>query len=743
MGADFDVPVEVSSKEKFYWQKSEYAEEDEILRERWGNTDGPFNEVEGRGVKKSILSRKEQLEYLDCRDGLVDEKREIMDEVFCLDWKNSESVKKVAELLQKCIQLVNSQYDDDTDTELETFSRGFVRSNGSEKYILNELFVPILLEIQKNAFPEHIQKLNKGLMKVAIDNFDPESELYLQNKFVAEILKTTIETGGVEQVNIVANFVKENWKREGNNLDERVGSTYSEIDLEYTFSSQIEELHKAICEGVLLREWNVDQTTKVAKTLSETVGLNSWGCLGSYKKAFEHLGANESFPYLIENLRSEDVLTRRMSAEILYSLEVGEITIDNPEGVRYFDKLYMLVKEDDPDFFVRLYDKRAYVKRIDRNGKIGILSANHEILGFFQLDLESKPGKLKAEVKELMTKDIFLPKADESEDDKTLRTMMMEIFLTDYRETQQEIVKRTEIELNSLELHEQGWFVSFWSDKKTTDVQKEKVANLARKYGEVGIKAFLTLDYGESADSLIEFMDSETLEELDKETVLRNYAILLNRSFEWRKTFDVIEEGMDFEFSAEAHEAMIRKSTEFLRKAMLINVEDNRKGELKNLVEKMSALSSTLQTCRGLHGDSKNLLCTEVKPNLGSKSWILVDVATNSRMVVSVRTEKVYDERLKKFLPFRVNIQNDEPGKESVRIAFDLDDVRLSLDIGFGKLSKKVHPTLETKVALEGVEGTEGGHVSASFSPETSKNFPKVTRQLSDYMTKRFGDVTV
>jgi len=213
-------------------------------------------------------------------------------------------------------------------------------------------------------------------------------------------------------------------EEEMQNVVEMYQPNYSEGDLMYDYNPS-RVVHQEICKAILLREAKDSETAKMlASFLSKVITFNSTGSLGEYIEAFEYLGADNSFPYLIENLRSDDELTRRMSAEILYSLEAREKTIDNPEGIEYFKKMYVLVSKEDPEFFVKMYEKRAKVLRLSRE-KISVIDETG-IVGFFQLELENQSNHIRAEVKKLETKDVFLPKADETEEDRLLRRILME-----------------------------------------------------------------------------------------------------------------------------------------------------------------------------------------------------------------------------------------------------------------------------------------------------------------------------
>lgn len=533
--------------------------------------------------------------------------------------------------------------------------------------------------------------------------------------------------------------------------------TYGALD------DHMKRVHSAICNEVSSKKLN--DLKGAALMLSKTLSYSSEGTLDAYIEAFGALGSDIAFPYLIENLKSDDLLTRRMSAEILYSLELKSLRV-SPDGVQYFNKVYKLVDEQDPNFWSNYYREllvsaegdvkngefeiRNRIRLLDEEGKVGIFGEKG-LLGYFKLKLEGGSEHINTNVTYLAAKDFFLEKADEKPEDRLLREVMLHTLLEDYAEVREEVEARSGLKLHALKLHEQGWFIAFWTDKKTTPDEKERVIRMAKKYGTDGIKAFLALDYGEAAEEIISFMESKDLNEDDKKAIMHSYAHLSDRSMEWRKTLDAIEKGQDFKFSAEVHEAMIRKSTEFLRQAILIKDDETRVEDLNKLIKGMQRITETMEVCSGLYGDSKRLVLQAAENNSGvSRYWRFHDTKSSAQLKVSIRTEMERDAGRGIDVVERINItmQPDRGGnknkrqKEEVSIRFDLDRVRgikiLSMDWGFGrKMIGGEHPTAVVGNMIADT-AEEGGHVSFSFRPETSEHFPDVTKQLWQYMDDRY-----
>ena len=155
-----------------------------------------------------------------------------------------------------------------------------------------------------------------------------------------------------------------------------------------------------ITKSIVNYPWREGEEKEVSKFLTEYLSINSLGNLDIFVDAFQKFGVENATKYLLDNLKSDDVLTRRMSAEILYRLELGKMGVDD-KGVEYLGKLYDLGKYNDPDFFVR---------RLNNSGLMAILAEDGgNIEGVFPLDLYADGDVIRAEIRQLMSQELFLP----------------------------------------------------------------------------------------------------------------------------------------------------------------------------------------------------------------------------------------------------------------------------------------------------------------------------------------------
>ena len=649
-------------------------------------------------------------------------------------------------------------------------------TNNHEKHLIVERLMEIANEEMENCEVEYITVcgvlLSKAIEIGGVVACNPVIDFFERNTTPFERIsdedaeKKLVEILGKKKVKDIKNDPDEGfYARTLESMKAYMGQDFDRSMLSFD-DGDLRDLHVSICDSVLKKELNREDRLQWISALSKTLGMDSKGCLDNYVEVFERLGVEDSFPYLLQNLKSENELLRRMSAEILYSLELSSLKI-SPEGVLYFNKIYKLIDKEDGLFWENYYHELLEkaenvskegefaisdaIKLLDEEGKVGIFG-KQGLLGFFKLELEGGVEQVNVDVIQLAVNDFFLKKADDGPEAELLRKTMMETILEEYARVRVEVERKSGLKLHALKLHEQGWFLAFWTDKKTTQEEKERFLRIVKKYGTNGIKTFLTLDYGESSGDLISFLESKNIDEPDKKKLLRNYAHMLDRSFEWRKAFEAIETGLEFKFAAESHEAMIRKSTEILRQAMILDNDSTRRGEFRKLLEGMSKLTKTMEVCTGLYGESRRLALQESRDTSEhGKFWRFHDTLSQAQLKISIRTKPEIDiNRGGKEIVERINItlqpdRRDNKHKrqrEEVRIGFDLDRVKgtniLSMDWGFGrKMNAGLHPT-EVLGNLVPDTAEEGGHASVSFRPETSEHFPEITERLWTYLDERY-----
>lgn len=695
----------------------------------------------------------------------------------------------------------------------EMFSDSFDgRSEGSHVHFMNEMLIPTLQSLEhacKTATHEQKKEALDVLLSFAKEHFNTDHPA--TNTFRYELLVTGINILGTEALpyvnssfNDLFGKIQESEERFQRIMQDELGlSRGTEVtwafntetgELGYfdkkTLSDKIlaigpqtdeefftpNELEFGFHEHLLLHKDVVhflgkyvgehpEATDEVVGFLCDFMKYNSQGTLNDYVEVLQDISVDRTYTHLLKTLKSEDVLKRRMSAEILYRLEVGKIGITSKEGVSYFNKVYRLIKENDPDFFVRLYrDGDAYVQRVDSQGSIGVFNGSASLLGFFKLDLEADEVAVDALVHEISSKEVFLPKADEKPDERKAREAFLELFLAGYGKLFEQINNETGIKLNSLDLHEQGWFVVYYS--QASETQKEHLKEYVRKYGELGLKVFLSLDYGESGDAILRYTENSRSSEEQQHDVMLHFYKIANRAFDWRKVFEKAEIGLPYKFSSEVHEALIRKCSEYFRAALLIETGQGREVTMKDLIDSMKSVSYALDVLKGLYEENSALVLEgnpQVQAEYADKegraliedaraTWTILDKETGSRVVISVRPQQTVAVGNRPGGEARINfkITNKAKGIET-RIGVDLSDYgenvgvpgkepAISLDLGTGLPDReaKIYPSQRVGRVLELVQGSEGGHNEASFSTETAKNFKAIAHKFVDYMEDRF-----
>lgn|GEM_PF-1697195 len=704
-------------------------------------------------------------------------KNEIWDKLQALKAEQVSKPEDYMALLKTGIEMMQTKLPD----RLEWYGSGDDGYSVRDTYVINEAVVPVLLEIER-ILPEtsNNREILLSLATSCGANFELDYEEL--NPLAGEILTTIIVAGKAESVPYVIDIFKginAGWRESADDHDASLlledseqGEWSSDYYKDYSatglgyMDSHMRSLHMYLCRtccGLELRD--EQDKSELARMLSETLSIESSGSLGSYVEAFDKLGSSIGYPYLLQNLISEDVLTRRMSAEILYRLEIGKIGITSKEGVSYFDKVYKLAKENDPDFFVRLYrDGDAYVQRVDSHGSIGVFNNNNHLLGFFKLDLEAEENTIDAIVHEITSKDVFLPKADEKPDERKARESFLELFLAGYGQLFEQLNEETGIKLNSLELYEQGWFIVYYA--QASETQKEQLKEFVKKYGEFGLKVFLALDYGEAGEAILQYTGSSYSSEKQQHEVLLQFYKVANRAFEWRKVFENVEMGLEYKFSSEIHEALLRKCSEYFRAALLIERGEGGEVTIKDLLESMNSVSYALDVLKGLY-DKDSALILEGKPQVQAEyadesgkdlitdartTWTILDRKTGSRVVISVRPQQTVAVGNRPGGEARINfkVTNKTNGIET-RIGVDLSDYGeytgipgkapvVSLDLGTGLPDRRaeIYPSQRVGRVLGLVVGSEGGHNEASFSSEAARHFESIAHKFVDFMENKF-----
>ena len=109
------------------------------------------------------------------------------------------------------------------------------------------------------------------------------------------------------------------------------------------------------------------------------------------------------------------------------------------------------------------------------------------IEGVFPLDLYADGDVVQAEIRQIMSQELFLPKADETQEQRQQREHYLQLFLENYENIFNDgFFEDVGVKLNSLDLHEQGWFLLNYLELSKQENIKElnRLKSFVSKYGE-------------------------------------------------------------------------------------------------------------------------------------------------------------------------------------------------------------------------------------------------------------------
>lgn len=634
--------------------------------------------------------------------------------------------------------------------------------SGAYRHLIDKAFLPVLSKLEGiglNSNSPDRSAIVSRLEEYVQEHYEFHPWDFHRASELASSMLQIDGTGAFPSIRRVSEYITDT----GNNpyfqelVEEYDEQHYSPAYLEFD-DPEYRRFHFVVVEAIADHSWSGDERPVAARFLTEYLSVNSEGNLRAYVAAFEDLGIDNAAPYLLRNLKSDDVLTRRMSAEILFRLELGKVGVTE-KGVEYLGKLYNLGKYNDPDFFVR---------RLNNLGLMAVLAKDGgNVGGVFPLDLYAEEGVIQVEVRQLMSQELFLPKADETPAQREQREEYLKLFLENYESIfNDEFFEDTGVRLNSLELHEQGWFLLNYlrlSDQENAE-GLEQLRDFVTEYGEYGLKSFLALEYGGSGQEILEFAEAPELSKEEKLAVFKNFYAIANEALNWREVFGQVEAGAGYEFAPQVHEAFVRKNAEFFRAAQTIARGEGGDVTVGELLKNMNTVAFSLRALKGIYEDN-SALRLEQKPqtqdeydkdgNLvesASSSFILVDKGKRVRIVVSIRTQPTVRQGNTAGGEARINFSvTDLKTKERARIGFDLSDYgdfigeadkpsAVSLDLGVGQPDREagIWPSQRVGRVLELAGGSEGGHNELSFKPEVAEHFPKVAKRFKGYIESRF-----
>jgi hypothetical protein len=303
--------------------------------------------------------------------------------------------------------------------------------------------------------------------------------------------------------------------------------------------------------------------------------------------------------------------------------------------------------------------------------------------------------------------------------------------------------------------------------------ERKRIIDFTSKFGELGLKAFLTLDYAKEddvstlADNMLSLFESSSLSHEVTEQVLSHFYRASNRAFELRGVFETAEKGLAVPFAAHLHEALIRKFSEYLQAIVLVEQGKAEGVTLDEVLKSMGDIEFALGELQGLYKEGVDLgphaLSLIKKPHSkaeyvdaeGSRleenavtTWELKN-GVGTSVVTTIRPEPTYTIGNRFGGGARVNfaVKNREQGCD-VRIAIDTERVMgadgvskwlVSLDLGtLGKEKGQEKPSEAVSRMLKVVESSEGGHNYGSFELTSMDDFRQVADKFSSYMHERY-----
>ena len=639
------------------------------------------------------------------------------------------------------------------------------------RYLMNEAFLPTLDKLEKIALNKSIDNLEtvEDLERYIYENYEYDAWFFGR---ASEITNSMLNIGGLEALpsirkaseyitNIENHPDYEYWADEGFE-EESTAEVHYYNDPAYLEFAEPEHFgfHSSVVQSIADYPWDENDKPIVSRFLAGYLDVNSLGSLGKYVDAFENLGVENSVPLLLGKLKDDNVLSRRMSAEILFRLELGKIGVTE-EGVDYLGKLYDLGKYNDPDFFVR---------RLNNSGLMAILEEEGgNIEGVFPLNLHAEEDVVQAEIRQLVSQELFLPKADETSEQRQQREQYLQLFLENYENIfNDDFFENTGVKLNSLDLHEQGWFLLSYLNlaEQENGEGLEHLKTFVREYGEYGLKSFLSLEYGGSGQEILDFTETTELTKEEKSAIFKNFYGIANEALNWREVFGRIDVDAKFGFAAQVHEALIRKNAEFFKAAQIIAKGEGQGISMGELLDSMSSVREALSVLRGFYQDGSKLeldgsrdnnpdiaseymdATHEEKAEGARQTWYFNDPETGDKIKVLIRPESTYTKGLTGArINFEVNLRNGN----DVRIAFDVSHYHelmdeedaepvVSLDLGV-KYGNRKNPRFSTQNVgnvLDIVPESEGGHNEASFAGVTPDNFKEISYGFISYLKSRY-----
>lgn len=196
---------------------------------------------------------------------------------------------------------------------------------------------------------------------------------------------------------------------------------------------------------------------------------------------------------LMVELNSDELDERRQKAtlSLLFRLELGQVGISE-EGLDYLGQRFDLGEYNDPSNFAQ---------RITADGKVGVFDTERNLEGFVQLETddfergdEDNEQAIRKEVMAVTAKMLFIPRPDETDEEKVQRVKILDDFKANYFDTYLGMFsERSDLRFNNLNLPEQGWVLQYLQG--ATEKEREQFFEFVSKFGEDGFFAFRSMEF--------------------------------------------------------------------------------------------------------------------------------------------------------------------------------------------------------------------------------------------------------
>ncbi len=234
---------------------------------------------------------------------------------------------------------------------------------------------------------------------------------------------------------------------------------------------------------------------------------------------FPEYGAEKLFEVIDQASKTKDSDLHKDALKLLCRIELGRIGISE-EGIKYFEGLYDVGEFNNSQYFAQ---------RLTGDGKIGIFDDQRILQRYFDVSQTAgKRGLFQPHLLEMTHEVLFAGKATETVEEKLQRQQYLQEFQEGYFDFyENEFFEKTGIKFNNLSFREQGWFLL--ANKHSNESEQAKLLQFAKKFGENGLKTFLSLEFdAEMGDRILAIADSELLQQKDVTQIFASYSRIID-----------------------------------------------------------------------------------------------------------------------------------------------------------------------------------------------------------------------